>query len=270
MTIQQRLDPRARLNLVCHGMIGYWRVSDIEVAILVPDEGPRHLYGIGSVRPQPGLSASADNLEELPVGRLALQGVRARAMSAEEFRRQLDLPILKAQAYDIVPGNVRTRIDVPMPDRFRTYSGAEIGAARLLGGTPADDLHATPPVLRDVVVFSWFDEDPPGFFIEGEGKRFDSIASNSQVSRAFMSIYAQESKPIEPPEPGHGEAWNSMFVSKTTGQPPSLGLAAPELIPDGPPESNAIGLDIDELRSLLRIQNFVTSEAGCGGGGGSC
>jgi len=261
--------PKPRFNLVCHGMMAFWQLGAERMAILIPDEGDMHYYGIGSVRSENG-ATSVKQLSPLPAGRAELLGVRPGGMRKEQIREQLQLPVLKTEGVEIVDAQVRTRIDVPMPDRIRCYCGAEASPDAIRGATPVSRFHKVPAVLHDVVVLSWFG------FEEGERVRVASDgggvfpALEGKRGSLRLAIHAQPEVSLRPHPPGHGMGWNRMFRFTDGMQGPDLHLSAPTLIPDAPPRTTAIGLEEDDLLNLIRAAGFVTEQAGCGSGGGSC
>jgi hypothetical protein len=248
-----------RFNLITHGLMAIWQEGQ-HLHILVPDEN-HHSFKMGSPYDAKG-NVSIQNLADMPRGVFRLSGVNPGQLNtASRLSSHLRLPVLDKKHFQFHQDSaaLRTQFIVPVPDRIRSYCGAEVNPLSVVGSTPG--VMKAPGVVEEVLVLSWESLDPNNTKWQGPSP-YDIPFSPSGI--ANFGIYAQESDLHLSPA-GHASSWNRMFTFGNQ-QHPNMNLSFPGVKADRPPVLTAIGVSKVELDSLVDLAAManVTDRMGCG------
>ena len=248
-----------RFNLICHGLMWFWRENKDHLRILIPDEAI-HVFKIGSVLDSHGGASSTRFLANLVPGtHYQLTGVLAGSMTGAEIAAGLCLPAAK-KALVTRNGDAAFEIVIPLPDQIRAYCLAETRGVEMIPPGQAQAMLAMPPAVATCIVLSWFHSDGSAIAITDGKNSYPAVINGGAAN---LSIYAQEADPNQH-DPHHGEKFQSLIHHN--GAPLRLNATDGRLKPDGPPSSTSISVDPDELESLSSLASFTTDASGCVGG----
>ena len=253
MFITQKI---TRFNLVCHGLMWFWREGDKHLRILIPDEKV-HVYKIGSVDKKPGGTPHSKTLEDLSVGTgFRLTGVAAGNLTIAAMAADFGLPVLH-QNQLTRNGTARTEILLPLPDQIRSYCHAETRNVPMIAAHQYGAVNRMPSGVAIVVVLSWFLTDETPIQISDLTYSYTPLIIGDVAN---LSIYAQEENP-NADDPRHGDVFNDLIHFR--GSPLTLNATSLDLKPDAPPSSTQIGVSEPELQPLTAWYGATTDRTGC-------
>jgi len=248
-----------RVNLICHGLMWFWRHDKNHLKILIPAEKV-HVYKIGSVYGAVGDPPSQKNLKDLkPSQTLTLKGVLPGGMTPGQMAADFALPVIKRSMVKR-NGNALIEIEVPIPDLIRSYCHAETYGIPMIGKGQKGAVALIPSGVSIVFVLSWVQASGQAIELSDDKDRYLPHVS---YPYANLSIYAQEEDP-NMKDPEHGKSFNNLVYYQGT-QAMTLAATSPDLVPDAPPASTAIGVTEADLRALSDWFGSTTDRTGCVG-----
>ena len=258
---------RARVNIIFHGLFAFIHIKGLFIKpsyeVWIPANVrnmPLHFHLFGNpldyldlINPQP-LNSFTDPLYSFTGVQPAKKDPK---LNANEVLL-IDGGQLRSQGQSIAH-----KISFPTPDVIRLYRGIESSTANFSTGDPntADVLQSNPPLVHDVVVFSYFiDPNAPAPQLQTGGNGVYTLRSRNGVYD--LCIYSETAIPY--PGQNHSMLFNNMFQIKSgdggsQSVPLNVDLHFDTQSDGAAPTSSAVGIQTMELMSLSELVGLPAS-----------